>query len=155
MPRMKLAAPFSTEQTIIGHGLYLIAMALLLFLAPAALRLVFAFPAEFDWWNRILALPVFNLGLFCIGGGFLKSRMLIKLTIAMRTLVMIAVGGLVALHIAPPLALGIGGLSGADGLGDCNGDAEPDDVTLKRLSVPTIRATQAVRLRRAPRAWPT
>jgi hypothetical protein len=108
MARMKLAAPFRSERTVIGHGVYLIAMALLLFFAPNALRLVFAFPAEFDWWNRILALPVFNLGLFCIGCGFLKSRMLVKLTIAMRTLVMVAVAALVALHIAPPLALGIG-----------------------------------------------
>ena len=105
---MKFAAPFSSEQTIAGHGVYLIAMALLLFFAPGATRLVFAFPAQFDWWNRILALPVFNLGLFCIGCGYLKSRMFIKPTIAMRTLVMIAVSALVALQIAPPLALGIG-----------------------------------------------
>ena len=82
-------------------------MALLLFFAPGALRLVFAFPAEFDWWNRILALPIFNLGLFCIGCG-LVSRMLIKLTIAMRTFVMAAVAALVMLHVAPPLALGVG-----------------------------------------------
>ena len=34
--------------------------------------------------------------------------MLTKLTIAMRTLVMLAVGALVVLHIAPPLALGVG-----------------------------------------------
>ena len=107
MARMKLAAPFSSEQTIIGHGVYLIAMALFLFFAPGVLRLVLAFPVEFDWWNRIMALPVFNLGLFCIGCGFLKSRMLIKLTIAMRTLVMVVVAALVTFHIAPPLALGI------------------------------------------------
>ncbi len=56
---MNFAAPFSSEQTIVGHGLYLIVMALLLFFAPGAVRLVFTFPAEFDWWNRILALPVF------------------------------------------------------------------------------------------------
>jgi ABC-type transport system involved in multi-copper enzyme maturation permease subunit len=108
MVRMTLAAPFSSERTVIGHGVYLIAVALLLFFAPGALRLVFAFPVEFDWWNRILALPVFNLGLFCIGCGFLKSPMLIKLTIAMRTLVMVAVAALVTLRVAPPLALGIG-----------------------------------------------
>jgi hypothetical protein len=83
-------------------------MALLLFFAPRALRLVFAFPAEFDWWNRILALPIFNLGLFCIGCGLVKSRMLIKLTIAMRTFVIAAVAALVMLHVAPPLALGVG-----------------------------------------------
>jgi hypothetical protein len=105
---MNFAAPFNSERTIIGHGFYLIAVALLLFFAPGAVRLVFAFPAEFDWWNRILALPVFNLGLFCIGCGLLKSRILFKLTIAMRTLVMVAVGALVVLRIAPPLALGIG-----------------------------------------------
>ena len=110
MARMKPAAPFSSEQTTIGHGVYLIAIALLLFFAPGALRLVFAFPAEFDWWNRVLALPVFNLGLFCIGCGLVKSRTLIKLTIAMRSLVMVAVATLVALHVAPPLALGIGAI---------------------------------------------
>ena len=105
---MKLTAPFSSERTVIGHGVYLIAMALLLFFAPGALRLVFALPSEFDWWNRILALPVFNLGLFCIGCGLVKSRILIELTIAMRTLVMVAVAALVTLRAAPPLVLGIG-----------------------------------------------
>jgi hypothetical protein len=108
MPGMKLTAPFSSERTVIGHGVYLIATALVLFFAPGLLRLVFAFPAEFDWWNRILALPVFNLGLFCIGCGLARSRTLIKLTIAMRTIVLVAVAALVMLHIAPPLALGIG-----------------------------------------------
>jgi len=34
--------------------------------------------------------------------------MMTKLTIAMRTLVMLAVGALVVPHIAPPLALGVG-----------------------------------------------
>jgi hypothetical protein len=38
-----------------SHGIYLIAITLSLFFAPGALRLVFAFPAEFDWWNLILA----------------------------------------------------------------------------------------------------
>ena len=69
---MKVAVPFGSEQTIIGHGVYLIAVVLLLFFAPGAMRLVFAFPTEFYWWNRIFALRVFNLGLFCIGCGFLK-----------------------------------------------------------------------------------
>ena len=105
---MKAPAPFGSEQTVVGHGVYLIIVALSLFLAPGALRLVFAFPAGVDWWNRILALPVFNLGVFCIGCGWLKSQTLIKLTIAMRTSVMAAVAALVTLRIAPPLALGIG-----------------------------------------------
>jgi ABC-type transport system involved in multi-copper enzyme maturation permease subunit len=108
MACMRLAAPFSSARTIVGHGIYLIAVALVLFLAPGVFRLIFAFPTEFDWWNRILALPVFNLGLFCIGCGFLKSRMLIKLTVAMRTLVMVAAAALVVLQVAPPLAMGIG-----------------------------------------------
>ena len=107
-------------------------MALLLFFAPGALRLVFAFPAEFDWWNCILALPIFNLGLFSIGCGLVKSRMLMKLTIAMRTFVMAAVAALVMLHVAPPLALGVGVIdiasAAADGLGDFDRDAEPHRV---------------------------
>ena len=156
---MKLAAPFSSERTIIGHGVYLIAMALLLFFAPGALGLVFALPSEFDWWNRILALPVFNLGLFCIGCGFLKSRLLIRLTIAMRTLVMVAVGALVALHIAPPARSRHWHyrhcFGGTDGLGDFNGDDEPGDVAFRLLCFPTIRATRAARLRPALRASPT
>jgi hypothetical protein len=108
MARMKPAAPFRSEQTVVGHGVYLIAVALVLFFAPGALRLMLAFPAEFDWWNRVLALPVFNLGVFCIGCAWAKSRMLINLTIVMRTLVMVAVAALVALGAAPLLALGVG-----------------------------------------------
>jgi hypothetical protein len=105
---MQIAAPFSSNRTVIGHGVYLIAVALLLFFAPGALRLVLAFPAAFDWWNRLLALPIFNLGLFCIGCGLVTSPMLIRLTVVMRSLVMVTVAALVILHIAPPLALGVG-----------------------------------------------
>jgi hypothetical protein len=36
-------------------------VALALFLAPGLLRVFLPFPADFDW-NRVLALPVFNLG---------------------------------------------------------------------------------------------
>jgi hypothetical protein len=105
---MRLSAPFSSDRTVIGHGVYLIAVALLLFFAPGAVRRVFAFPAEFDWWNRLLALPIFNLGLFCVGCGWVKSPVLIRLTVVMRSLVLAAVAALVTLHIAPRLALGVG-----------------------------------------------
>jgi hypothetical protein len=105
---MKRAPPFTSEQTVLGHGVYLAIAALVLFFAPGLVRLVFAFPAEFDWWNRVLALPVFNLGLFCIGCAWAKSRMLIKLTVATRLLVMAALAALVALRAAPLLAFGIG-----------------------------------------------
>jgi hypothetical protein len=135
---MKAAATFSSERTVIGHGVYLVAVALVLFFAPGAVRLVFAFSAEFDWWNRILALPVFNLGLFCIGCGVVKSRMLIKLTIAMRTLVMVAVTALVTLHVAPPLALGIGVIdltSAALTARGFDGGAEPDRLAHNRLGL--------------------
>jgi hypothetical protein len=108
MARMTPWAPLSSERTVFGHGVYLIVVALLLFFAPGGLRLVLTFPEQFDWWNRILALPVFNLGLFCIGCAIAKSQPLIKLTIAMRMLVVAAVAALVALRAAPPLALGIG-----------------------------------------------
>ena len=44
-----------------GRGVYLTVVALALFLAPGFLRVFLPFPADFDWWNRVLALPVFNL----------------------------------------------------------------------------------------------
>lgn len=105
---MKSAPPFTGEQTVLGHGIYLAAVALVLFLAPGLLRVFLPFPAELDWWNRVLALPVFNLGVLCAGSAWAKSRLLIKLTAATRLLVMPALLVLVALRAAPPIALGVG-----------------------------------------------
>ena len=55
-----------------------------------------------------MALPVFNLGILCIGIARARSRPLIKLTAATRLFVMASLGVLVALHAAPPIALGVG-----------------------------------------------
>jgi hypothetical protein len=105
---MRLRPPFTSEQTVLGHGIYLVAAALALFFAPGLVRVALAFPAEFDWWNRVLALPVFNLGILCIGSAWAKSQLFVKLTAATRLLVMVALGLLVGLRAAPPIALGIG-----------------------------------------------
>jgi hypothetical protein len=105
---MKLPPPFTSEQTVLGHGIYLGAVAMVLFLAPGLLRAFLPFPEELDWWNRVLALPVFNLGLLCIGSAVAKSRLLVKLTASTRLLVMASVTMLVAVRAAPPVALGVG-----------------------------------------------
>jgi O-antigen/teichoic acid export membrane protein len=105
---MKPAPPFTSEQTVFGHGIYLVAVALGLFLAPGLVRVLLPFSPEVDWWNRILALPVLNLGILCIGVAWIRSRRLMKLTAATRLLVMASIGILVALHAAPPIALGVG-----------------------------------------------
>jgi len=106
------APPFTSEQTLLGHGIYLAAVAvvLFLFLAPGLLRLFVPFPAELDWWNRVLALPVFNLGVLCIGSAWIKSQLLVELTVATRLLVMGSLAMLVALSVVPPIALGIGAI---------------------------------------------
>ena len=100
--------PFSSEQTLVGHGVYLAAVGLLLFFEPGLLRLVLPFPAEFDWWNRILALPLFNLGLFCLGVAWTRSPSLVTLSVATRLLVMAAIATLVATGRALPIALVVG-----------------------------------------------
>ena len=106
---MKLAPPpFTSEQTVLGHGIYLGLVAMVLFLAPGLLRAFLPFPEELDWWNRVLALPVFNLGILCIGSAWAQSMLLIKLTAATRLLVMAALAVLVALRVAPSIALGVG-----------------------------------------------
>jgi hypothetical protein len=105
---MKLAPPFTSEQTVFGHGIYLVAVALGLFLARGLVRVLLPFSPEVDWWNRILALPVLNLGILCIGVAWIRSRLLIKITAATRLLVMASIGTLVALRAAPPIALGVG-----------------------------------------------
>ena len=105
---MKSALPFTSEQTVFGHGIYLVAVALVLFLAPGLLRIVLPFPPELDWWNRVLALPVFNLGILCMGSAWAQSRLLIKLTAATRLLVIASLAVLVALRVAPSIALGVG-----------------------------------------------
>jgi hypothetical protein len=105
---MKPAPPFTSEQTVLGHGIYLAAVALVLFLAPGLLRLFVPFPADLDWWNRVLALPAFNLGVLCIGSAWIKSPLLVGLTVATRLLVMASLAMLVALRVVPPITLGIG-----------------------------------------------
>jgi hypothetical protein len=107
---MKPVPPFTSEQTVFGHGIYLAAVALVLFLAPGLLRLFAPFPEDLDWWNRVLALPIFNLGVLCIGSAWIKSRLLVELTVATRLLVMGSLAMLVALRVAPPIALGVGAI---------------------------------------------
>jgi hypothetical protein len=83
-------------------------VALILFLAPNLVRVILPFPAELDWWNRLLALPVFNLGILCVGSAWAGSQLLIKLSVATRLLVMASLSVLVAWRAAPPIALGVG-----------------------------------------------
>ena len=107
---MKLPPPFTSEQTVLGHGIYLVAIALVLLFAPGLVRVFLQFPAELDWWNRVLALPVFNLGVLCIGSALAKSRLLIKLTAATRLFVAASVAMLVVTRVAPPVALSVGAI---------------------------------------------
>jgi len=81
---MLRAPPFTSEQTLFWHGVYLAAVALVLFLAPALLRFFLPFPAELDWWNRI------------------------KLSVAMRLWVMAALTALVVVRLVPVIALVVG-----------------------------------------------
>ena len=107
---MKWWAPFTSEQTVLGHGVYLVATALVLLFAPGLVRAFLQFPAELDWWNRVLALPVFNLGVLCIGSALAKSRVLIKLTAATRLFVAATVAMIVVTQAAPPVALSVGAI---------------------------------------------
>jgi hypothetical protein len=105
---VKPAPPFTSAQTVLGHGIYLAAVALVLFVAPGVVRLFVPFPAELDWWNRVLALPVFNLGVLCIAIAWANTKLLIQAATATRLLVMLVVAMLVALQAAPPIVLGVG-----------------------------------------------
>ena len=55
-----------------------------------------------------MALPVFNLGILCIGSAWIKSRPLIKLTVATRLLVTVSLVTLAVMQIVPAVALGVG-----------------------------------------------
>jgi hypothetical protein len=105
---LRPAPPFSSSQTLFGHGVYLAAVALSLFLVPGIVRSLLALPAEADWWSRLLAIPLFNLGILCIGVARTHSRPLIKLAVAMRLWVMVTVAILVAARLAPVVALTVG-----------------------------------------------
>ena len=91
-----------------AHGLYLAFVALILFLALGLVRLVLPSPATLDWWTRLLALPLLNLGILCIGVGRAGSRSLIKLTVAVRLGVLPALAALVGLGLAPMIVLVVG-----------------------------------------------
>jgi hypothetical protein len=104
-----MISPFFTSgQTVSAHGLYLAFVALILFLAPGLVRLVLPSPATLDWWTRLLALPLLNLGILCIGVGRAGSRSLIKLTVAVRLGVLPALAALVGLGLAPMIVLVVG-----------------------------------------------
>ena len=100
--------PFSSGQTLLWHGVYLAAVGFVLFLAPGLPRFFLPFSAELDWWNRVLALPLFNLGILCIGAAQTQSRALIKLSVAMRLWVMAALTALVVVRLVPMIALVVG-----------------------------------------------
>jgi hypothetical protein len=100
--------PFSSGQSLFWHGVYLTAAALVLFLLPGIVRSVLSLPAESDWWTRVLAVPVFNLGILCVGVARIRSRPLIKVTVAMRLWVMVTLAVLVALRLAPAVAIAVG-----------------------------------------------
>jgi hypothetical protein len=78
------------------------------FLAPGLVRLVLPAPAALDWWTRLLALPLLNLGILCIGVGRAGSRPLVKLTVAVRLGVLPALAALVGLGLAPMIVLVVG-----------------------------------------------
>ena len=104
-----MISPFFTSgQTVSAHGLYLAFVALILFLAPGLVRLVLPSPATLDWWTRLLALPLLNLGILCIGVGRAGSRPLVKLTVAVRLGVLPALAALVGLGLAPMIILVVG-----------------------------------------------
>jgi hypothetical protein len=90
------------------HGVYVSASALSLFLVPGIVRLFVPFPPELDWWTRVLTVPVFNLGIFCIGAALAGSRALVRLSVAMRLWVMAIFAIAVAGGAMPPIALAIG-----------------------------------------------
>ena len=99
---------FSGGQTLFWHGVYLAAAALALFLAPGFLRLILPFAAELDWWNRMLAIPLFNQGVLCIAAGRTGSRPLLQLSVATRLWVMAVLAVLVAVRLAPVVVLVVG-----------------------------------------------
>ena len=104
-----MIAPFFTSgQTVSAHGFYLVVVALILFLAPGLVRLVLPSPAALDWWTRLLALPLLNLGILCIGVGRAGSLPLVKLTVAVRLGVLPAFAALVGLGLAPMIILVVG-----------------------------------------------
>jgi hypothetical protein len=103
-----MTPPFSSGQTLFWHGVYLAAAALVLFLLPGIVGSVLSLPAESDWWTRVLAVPVFNLGILCVGVARTRSRPLIELTVAMRLWVMVTLAVLVALRLAPAVAIAVG-----------------------------------------------
>lgn len=100
--------PFTSARTLLAHGIYLAVVAIVLFFVPGLARILLPMPVAFDWWTRLLAIPLFNFGLLCIGVARSGSLPLFKLSIAMRLGVMPVAAALVALRYAPPIILVVG-----------------------------------------------
>jgi hypothetical protein len=107
---MRTLPPFTSKQTLFWHGIYLAIVALVLFAFPYLVRVSLPFPAELDWWNRVLALPLFNLGIFCIAAAQTASRLLVRISIAMRLWVAAVVAALIAARLAPAMVAVVGAI---------------------------------------------
>jgi len=97
-----------------------------------------ALPAEADWWSRLLAVPLFNFGILCIGIARTRSRPLIKLTVVVRLWVIVTLAILVAARLAPAIALTVGVIGCDHRIGAGRGGA-PAGVTRSRRTKAAVK----------------
>ncbi len=91
--------------TVFWFGLYLGAVAVLLFAVPGFFLSLFFLPPPVDPWVRVLAVPLFNFALMYLAMARWAPPAVLRMTAITRSWVIALFGALVALHLAPPMIL--------------------------------------------------
>jgi hypothetical protein len=95
-PRMAASA-----STVYWFGVYIAVVAVALFVAPEVFLKVFWFRESPDIWLRVMAVPLFNLGIMYTAIARHGSPSVIWMTAISRAWAMVAWGALVVVGLAP------------------------------------------------------
>jgi len=105
-----------SAQTLFVWGIYLLALGLVVLIAPNTVLGFLAIPATTEVWIRVAGMMVFFLGCYDVVGSRANSLPILELSVRLRILAAACFAGFVALGWAPTPLLIFGGVDLAGAL---------------------------------------
>jgi hypothetical protein len=93
------------QRSMLGFGTYLNLTAIALLLAPDLLLGTLGFAPTSDFWVRVIGAPVLVLGTYYVRAAREDNRAFMRWSVTGRLLPLLALGGLVAAGLAPPMLI--------------------------------------------------
>jgi hypothetical protein len=93
------------QRSMLGFGTYLNFTAIALLLAPDLLLGTLGFAPTADFWVRVIGAPVLVLGTYYVRAAREDNRAFMRWSVTGRLLPLLALGGLVAAGLAPPMLI--------------------------------------------------